>query len=142
MIGVRIEPTTALRVMETELMDAVSSPYSIALDVPTTCEALPRDIPFPSILSILNHLKMIGPTIMPVKPAMSTKMTVKEGMPPISLVICMATGVVIDFGATESKSVFEIEKSFANKIPLMIPTIEPTTTPPTIGKIYLRIIFR
>ena len=100
-IGARIDPITALSVMETELIDAVSSPYSIAFEVPITCEPLPKDIPCPIGPSILNHLKIIGPKSIPVKPAIRTKMTVRAGIPPISAVICMATGVVIDFETME-----------------------------------------
>ena len=80
-IGARIDPITALSVMETELIDAVSSPYSIAFEVPITCEPLPKAIPFPSRLSILNHLKIRGPNSIPVKPAIRTKMTVRAGIP-------------------------------------------------------------
>ena len=46
--------------METELMETVNSPYSIAFEVPSAWEALPNAIPFPSELRMRIHLRSSG----------------------------------------------------------------------------------
>lgn len=99
--GPMTEPRRALRVMETELMETESSPYSMAFEVPRAWDALPSAIPCPILLRIRTHLRIIGPRMTPENPATMTKTTVMAGTPPIPEAIWIATGVVIDLGMME-----------------------------------------
>lgn len=118
-------------------METVNSPYSIAFEVPSAWEALPNAIPFPSELRMRIHLRSSGPKITPENPAIMTNTTVMEGTPPIPDAICMATGVVIDFGIIDKIKLRLMPNSSANSRPLTIPENKPANTPPMIGNIYL-----
>ena len=55
------DPNIALKVIDTEPIVNVSSPYSPSLETPIPCEALPTEIPRLIALSIRQTLKIVGP---------------------------------------------------------------------------------
>lgn len=134
-IGPKMEPKTALNVMEIELMEKVNSPNSNAFEVPIAWDALPKAIPLLTGFVMWNKFKIRGPKIAPVRPAIMTKIAVNAGTPPNSSEICTATGVVNDFGNMETAVSSAIPASLLNRSPLTIPANTPRKTPPKMTNI-------
>ena len=106
--------------------DASRSPYSIALVVPTACDAAPKDQPRAIGDVMLNSLKIGGAIKIPNTPVNTTITTVKFLIPPRLSEIAIAIGVVTDLGmmvAIISSVVCRIKT-----IPIMVTacTITPT----------------
>lgn len=122
-----------LSVSPREAYAPCSIPCSMAAEVPTAWDAVPREMPCEDGMPMWPYFKIRKPVMAPKMPTKTTIVAVSDGMPPMLWVTSMAIGVVTDLAARDRTTSLEAPKYWASMTTDTIPTMQPTNCDMNIG---------
>ena len=124
---------TPFRISPSEEYAPYVSPFSMARDVPTACEAVPMLIPCEKGFRTCHTSSILKPKTAPKRPTHTTMAAVSDGMPPDVLHTSMAMGVVTDLGASDTMTSCDAPMADAIRVTQTNPTRQPTSCDKRIG---------